>query len=355
MWTVIATTLKAVLAVALVGGAATAVVAPALEMAGGRGAALNQPTPTHTPDPDGATQLDFETLLLACLDSMDPDSTACGFAHAKSGMSRDDFRQKIVAKMFPELLPTPAPTAGPAEEPTAAPTKTPLPVVAKTAKPQTGPAVDFWTYFEKCLATADINTDVCHTAYTLSGMSRADFEAKFKAKLAALQQSQFWTYFEKCLATRDLRSDVCQTAYTLSGMSLADFEAKFKAKLAAKDGADFWTWFDKCLATGDEHSAECEKAQSLIGMNDADFHAKFERYLAARSASPKPTASATPKPSASATPKPSATSSTLNLLVQECGESRSRSSDACIKALALSGLSPEEFWARVEFTYGHFD
>ena len=351
MWTVIATSLKTILAVAVVGGAATAVVAPAFDMASGRSAALNQPTPTHTPDPDGAAELDFETLLLACLDSMDPDSTACGFAHAKSGLSHGDFRLKIVAKMFPETAPS-----GPVVAPTAEPTKTPLPVVAVT-KPAVTTSFD--QLLKACLETRDASSDACHRAGQASGLSATDWAAKLRSKLSAVQQSDFSLYFSKCLETRDLTSAVCAKAYELSGMSRADFEAKFKAKLAAKDGTDFWTWFEKCLDTRDEHSAPCETAQSLIGMNDADFHAKFERYLAARSATPKPSLtpkpSFTPKPSASASPKPSATTSTFSLLFQACGESRNRSSDACLKALVASGLQPAEFWAKIEFTYGHFD
>ncbi|MEK7863208.1 MAG: hypothetical protein AAB295_08095, partial [Chloroflexota bacterium] len=199
----IATSLKTILTVALVGGAATAVVAPAFEMASGRGsAALNQPTATQPPDSTDAPELDFETLLLACLDSYDADSQACAYAWAKSGMDRNEFRAKIVAKLAPSS-PAPSPSDAPAATQKPRPTAAPV-VVA--AKPKRDPNADFWATFEKCLATADINSDPCHRARELSGMGVADFEAKFHAKLAAARRSQFWTYIEKCLATRDINS-----------------------------------------------------------------------------------------------------------------------------------------------------
>ncbi len=348
MYAGILSTLKAILAVALIGGAATAVVAPALDLAAGRAAsgALTQQTPSPAPDRTGAPELDFETLLLACLDSMDPESRACAYAQEKSGLDPYAFHAKVVAKMFPTATPAPAPE--PTHAATPEPTKAP---VAVAAKPK--PASSFDMLLKACLETRDAHSDACVRAGTASGLSPADWDAKLRSKLAAAQQADFWTMFEKCLTTRDLNSDACVRAEELSGMSPADFEAKFHAKLAAKDGTDFWTVFNKCLDTRDVTTAVCRQAQALIGYNDADFKAKFERYLAERDAqSAKPAATATPKPVGTATPKPSATSAQFTAQFDACGATRDRNSDACLKALVMSGLQPDEFWKKVQLTFG---
>ena len=249
--------LRPILVTIVIGGAATVMVAPALDMAStrlasraasGNGAPVAHNTPTPDPDagedesdesdadePAPTPKVDFDALLRACLDTGDPDSSDCARAQEHSGMSYEDFHAKIAAK-----LATPKPE----------PTKKPGPVVTK---PKPAP------------------------------------------------QEDFWTVFNKCLDTRDVRSDVCRTA------------------------------------------------QSLIGFNDADFQAKFDRYLAERDGSVK---TATPKPTATAKPT---TSSAFESLLIQCGESRSRTSDACLRALVMSGIQPAEFWAKIEAKFGHFD
>lgn len=352
-------TVKTVLALALVGGAATLVVAPVFDMATARSVeraasagkaplAQHTPTPapdaTHDPDPTYPPQVDFEALLRACLETRDPDSEPCMNAQSESGLSPEDFRARIVAKL-----------ATPAPEPAKRPEGTSKP------KPTTPP--DFATYFDKCLGTADINSDPCHRAFELSGMSATDFENKFYSKLEAKNDGDFWAWFDRCLATRDRRSDVCRKAQSLIGFNDNDFQAKFYRYLAQKDGGDFWAWFDKCLATRDVRSEPCLKAQALIGFSDKDFQAKFARYLAERDATlSKPTA--TPKPTT--TPKPTATptpttmwSAYTDMLVKDClvknalalnsGGSTAAitaAGEACQKAIIATGLSSRDFWAR---------
>ena len=292
--------LRPIIAVALVGGAATAIVAPAFDMAmqqrgsqaHSAGAAPLRHDPTPTPDPDAdpndEPEMDLETLVRMCLDKRDPDSDACAAAAEKSGLSYEDFRAKIVAKLEGDK-----PKTEPKhEEPKAEPTKKVEPVVVKKTEPTKKP-------------------------------------------------DDFGTWFEKCLATRNFDSDECIRAEELSGLSTADFEAKFKAKLAAKDGADFGTWFDKCLTTRDWRSDACIRAQELIGFNDADFHAKFDRYLAERDAKMPPVA--TPKP----TTNPYA-------IFVACGMTHEWNSTSCVEALAKSGLSQTEFRAKMTATFGEF-
>lgn len=349
--------LRPVLAVVIVSGAATVMVAPALDLASQRaesraasaGAAPlrnenPQPTdaPTDDPDPSDPPKPDFGTLLRECLDSRDPDSDACAAAALESGMSYEDFRAKIVAKLKPE------PTKKP--EPKPEPTKKPEPVVSTAKKPE--PVKNsFDALLRQCLETRDENSDACIRAGEASGLGAADWAAKIRGKLEASRGSDFATYFEKCLATRDINSDHCIRAEELSGLSFADFEAKFNSKLAAKDGsklaakdgADFWTHFEKCLDTRDIRSDACLRAQQLIGFNDADFHAKFERYLAERDAK-----------SGKVTAAPKPTTSTFDTVLKACGETHDRNSDPCLRALVLSGLQPAEFWAKVEAKFGPF-
>jgi hypothetical protein len=295
--------LRPVFAMILIGGAATLMVAPAFDMAAhqraasqaaSRGAApaANHPDATPQPsddpdaDPTDAPTPDFDTLLRECLDTRDPDSDACAAAALESGMSYEDFRAKIVAKLAPE------PTKKP--EPKAEPTKKPETVVVKKTEP--------------------VKTS-----------------------------NDFSTWFEKCLNTRDFNSDECLRAEELSGLGTADFEAKFNAKLAAKDGGDFWVWFDKCLGSRDWRSDTCVRAQELIGFNDEDFHAKFERYLAERDAQASKT---------SKTPTPTTAKPSLVALVTLCGETHLRASESCRLALTLSGIKPDEFYAKVEAKFG---
>ena len=290
--------LKPVLVTMLIGGSAVVVVAPALDMAYSnqmtQSRAAHGPDATPQPsdeDPDATPAPDFNTLLRECLDSRDPDSDACAAAALESGMSYDDFRAKIVAKLgleTPKSEPKADPTKGPE------PTKKPEPIAVKKPEP-----------------TKNTN--------------------------------DFATWFEKCLATRDINSDECFRAEELSGLSFGDFEDKFNAKLAAKDAGDFGTWFEKCLQSRDVFSEPCAKAQQLIGFSDADFQAKFDRYLAERDRTAK------------VTPKPTTKSFITTAMLEDCGKTHLRTSDACVKALALSGMKPDEFWAKMTSKYGAFN
>ena len=352
--------LKPILATMLIGSAAIAVVAPAFDMATSQRAAESRaaqggeatPEP-DTDDPDAEPMPEFDALLAECLDTRDPDSDACAAAALRSGMTYEEFRAKIVAKLEPEVTrPEPKDVVKdePKEEPKEvakdepkvepAPVKKPEPVVVKKTEPVKN---EFDALYAKCLESRDANSDSCIRAGEKSGFSAEDWAAKLRSKFAAAQQSDFAVWFEKCLATRDINSDECYRAEELSGLSFGDFEAKFNSKLAAKEG-DFSYWFEKCLASRDVFGEYCGKAQALIGYNDADFQAKFDRYLAERDRTTK------------ATPKPTATKSYLTTSVMDdCGKTHLKSSDACIKALALSGMKADEFWAKMTSKYGPFN
>ncbi len=314
--------LRWVLTTVLVAGGATAVIAPAAEMARQRTTVATQRSET-TPSPEPTPS--FEDLLIACIESGNPDGAACARAQAVSGFPADEFRARVVEIIgtVSKPAPTPAPTAKP--EPTKEPAKTQAPVAKAPVKaPAKTPAgEDFWTVFDKCLGTRDVTSDVCRRAQQLIGFGDADFRAKFDRYLAQKDAADFATYFSKCLETRDLLSDTCRTAFRLSGLSEADFKAKFEAKL---DG-DFSAWFAKCLGTRDVTSDACARAQQLIGFSDADFRAKFERYLAQRDAAAK--------------------TDEYAKWLEACVLTRDLGSDACAKAWQLSGLAYETFRDKV--------
>ncbi len=343
--------LRPLLALVIVGGAATAAVAPAFDMAAQQRAASQALSPAvapvrHDSKPDG------DKLLRLCLETRDPDSRECLEAALASDLSFEAFRAKVVALLDPASVSAPDATRPPQPTRTPEPTATPEPATKPepTAAPVKKPVAqnDFEIFFKKCIDSRDLRSDPCESAYQLSGMSSDDFDAKVQAKIDAAVQSEFALWFQKCLDTRDLGSDRCVRARELSGLSADEFRAKFDAKVAPKDGGDFSAWFDRCLNTRDVRSDACFRAQQLIGFNDADFKAKFERYLADRDAKlGKPT------PQPAGVDKPG-TAVTFESLLAMCGQTHERASNACIAAQAVSGLSPQAFWAKAEAKFGTF-
>jgi len=101
-----------------------------------------------------------------------------------------------------------------------------------------------------------------------------------------------------------------------------------------------------CLSTKDPQSDECAKAIDKSGMASGEFWAKVAMSLSeqVRKQDPK-------KDEKSAeTAKPEdhkVNTSELLGLVNACVASHERSSEPCEKALDLSGLSADDFWAKV--------
>jgi hypothetical protein len=343
--------LRPILAVLVVGGAATVAVAPAFDMAGQQRSG-SQALSGNTKPVRHDSKPDFEKLLRICLETRDPDSAECLEAAVASDLSFEAFRVKVVALLDPSATPEPKKDPEPTKQP--------------------APSADYELFFKKCVESRDLRSDPCESAYQLSGMSSDDFDAKVRAKIeaatrtpapkdpapkapapktAAPKDGDFWAWFDKCLDTRDVRSDACFRAQQLIGFSDADFKAKFERYLAERDAqaakptpapkdGDFWAWFEKCLDTRNVHSDACFRAQQLIGFSDADFQSKFDRYLAERDAkNGKPT----PKPVAN-----------LDAIFAACGQTHDWTSNACIEAHVKSGMQPSEFRAKLEAKFGAF-
>jgi hypothetical protein len=123
------------------------------------------------------------------------------------------------------------------------------------------------------------------------------------------------------------------TASTSTNKNTSDLEAAIRA----------------CLATKDSQSAECLAALDQSGLSNEDFWAKL-----AFSLSEKVATKSEPSHDAKLETAHPATGELLGL-VTACVESHERSSEACASALALSGLTPDEFFAKVSALFQHGD
>ena len=109
-----------------------------------------------------------------------------------------------------------------------------------------------------------------------------------------------------------------------------------------------------CLESNDPASDACASAVALSGLSSEAFWAKlalsFKAQLAAVTREKNDT-----KTEPKHTPKPEATTPAtgeLLGLVTACVHTADRTSEPCVKALALSGLPSEEFWAKVGALFG---
>ena len=101
-----------------------------------------------------------------------------------------------------------------------------------------------------------------------------------------------------------------------------------------------------CLATKDPQSDECAKAIDKSGMAAGEFWARVAMSLSEQVR--KQDQKKDEKPAETAKPEDhKVNTSELLGLVNACVASHERSSEPCAKALELSGLSADDFWANV--------
>jgi hypothetical protein len=143
-------------------------------------------------------------------------------------------------------------------------------------------------------------------------------------------------------STTNVTANATTTVATSQNTTDSDLEAAIKA----------------CLGTKDPQSLECHTAQDLSGVSNEEFWAKLAFSLSeqvARQSPSQPAATPQPEP----TKKPETTEPThplvtgdLLYVVAACVDSHERSSAACQKALEMSGLSADEFYAKVAARFG---
>ena len=109
--------------------------------------------------------------------------------------------------------------------------------------------------------------------------------------------------------------------------------------------ADLEALVKECLATKDAQSLTCANAVDASGLSLEDFWAKVAMSLSAQLAAPEKNEPKSTEPVESA--KPSTSTHELFGLITACVATHERTSEPCQKALALSGLTPDEFWTKV--------
>jgi hypothetical protein len=201
--------------------------------------------------------------------------------------------------------------------------------------------------------------EVCKAAVVATGLSTADFWAKFglDARAASGTTDPNTTGLEaqirECVAryvagTADA-SDACHDAISASGLTPQEFWTTFGPHANSATGelsADALAMVRECLtkynAKSSDASTICKRAIELSGLTSAEFAAAFF---------PRTTET---NPSATDAPKTTATTETYGL-VKKClelyaGAATSTDpgavSDACAAAIKASGMSSTAFWAK---------
>ena len=139
--------------------------------------------------------------------------------------------------------------------------------------------------------------------------------------------------------TTNVTASTNATSTSTKNTTTSDLEAAVKA----------------CLATKDPQSLECHTALDMSGVSNEEFWTRLALSLSEQLARQTSTSSPKPEP----TKKPETTEPThpvvtgdLLYVVAACVESHERSSAGCQKALEMSGLSADEFYAKVAARFG---
>lgn len=185
-----------------------------------------------------------------------------------------------------------------------------------------------------------------------------------------------------CLETKDPQSAECAAASDASGLTHEEFWAKLamslservtktgpkveapKIETAKPEGAkavtnthELLSLVAACVESHERTSGECDRALRASGLGADDFWAKVGPMLTRSPETQKTDApKSVTKTEAPKTDTTKPTDETLSLLIKDClakyasattsAAGPSPASEACRKAIAASGLSSSDFWAR---------
>ncbi len=328
------TIVRHAVAITLVTGAATTMVAGSLDVASGSHPTTNvtaSSTSTTSTSSKNTTTDDLEALVKACLASLDSQSAECAQAIDKSGMSAPDFWAAVAMSLHEQLrhqtsekvtgTPKPEPTKKPAQN-----TET-HPVV-------TGELLGLVT---ACVESHERSSEPCQKALDASGLPADEFFAKVAA------------HFGK--ASEPTTKPHTSTDESLS-ILVKDCLVKYENAKNSTDGSA-------------AASEACKKAIEASGLTPNDFWARFNPKTSTK---PEPTkkpdtTKTTTKPvepTTKPTPKPEATQTVstaqLEVLVKDCfakyliaketHEGGTAAAEACNRAIAASGLSGDAFFKK---------
>ena len=201
--------------------------------------------------------------------------------------------------------------------------------------------------------------EVCKAALAQSGLSPAEFWAKFgpetkttAPKTEPTANADLEALVKECIAQRQAgtadQSDACRKAIAASGLTPQEFWTKLEKYLATTKtelSSEVMHWVQECVTKYTNHATDasqtCIKAIGLTGLTSSQF---AERFL--KTTTPTTTPSTKPQTAA------------LEQLVYVCRKLQGAITDAstteqfniasaaCDKAVAASGLSTDEFWAK---------
>ena len=265
--------------------------------------------------------------------------------------------------------PTPKPTENPTSKPVTVNTTTPAPSLKTEEKHGEVPQVvkDCVVRYLAVREQGDGATaadrkavaEICRAALAVTGLSTADFWAKFgldtgkTSDKTARKTTDLEAQIKECigqyLAGAADASSACRHAIAASGLTPQAFWTTFgpradkpKGALSSEALAMIRECVTKYTAKSSDATAICKKAFELSGLTSAEFAAKF----LGRTTEPEPAGIEAPRTSANAE---------TYALVRRCLELYARASvsgdtmavsDACAAAIRATGLSSTDFWAK---------
>jgi hypothetical protein len=218
--------------------------------------------------------------------------------------------------------------------------------------------------------------EVCTPALAATGLTSAEFAAKFgldaksgtsapttvKGDLSPEALAMARECVTKYNAKSTDASTTCKRAIELSGLTSADFAAKFLQRPAATPtpkstvNTETYALVARCLqlyagatTSGDPKAVSdaCAAAIKASGLSSTDFWAKYGKELATTKPSTQPAPTASPKPATNTAELSQLVAKCLQLYAAVSSTSDTKSvSEACGAAIRASGMTPAEFWAK---------
>ena len=320
-------------AITLVTGAATAMVAGSLDVASAQSTATTTASSmTTTTASKNTTSNELEALLRACLATKDAQSAECAQAIEKSGKDAPEFWPYVALSLNDQLRR--ATSEHVTTTPKPEPTKKPETTGTSTASGQLIYLV------AACVESHERSSAMCQAALEASGLTADDFFAKVAIRFGKTTEP----------TTKPSDKPTTTTGNT-EGLSILIGDCLSKYEAARKSNATGG-------ATGEAASEACKKAIEASGLSSNDFWARF---------GPKTTKTTEPTRKPEPTTKPTTTQTSptgvqtvsdeqLAAMVKDCfakylvaketKEGGTAAYEACTKAITASGLGGDAFWKK---------